>query len=125
MRLLADESCDFAVVRALRAADHDVVAVVEIQPRADDLSIIELARRDGRIVLTEDKDFGQLVYAGLRSTGGVILIRAGTRARTSVAESVVSLLKERAEQVAGAFVVVRPGRIRIARLPESGPGSSS
>ncbi len=63
MRFLADENCDFAVVRALRAAGHDVVAIVEISPRAEDNVVIDLAMREGRILLTEDKDFGQLVYA--------------------------------------------------------------
>ncbi len=61
MRFLADESCDFAVVRALRAAGHDVVAVTEMAPAANDETVIEIALNDGRLLLTEDKDFGQLV----------------------------------------------------------------
>lgn len=75
MRLLADESCDFAVVRALRAAGRDVVAVVELSLRAEDEQVMDLAVREGRIVLTEDKDFGQLVYARSRATGGVLRVR--------------------------------------------------
>ena len=63
MCFLADESCDFAVVRALRGAGHDVVAVAEVSPRAEGEVVIDLAVRGGRILLTEDKDFGQLVYA--------------------------------------------------------------
>ena len=62
MRFLADESCDFSVVKALRAAGHDVTAVAEGPLRgADDDKVIELARVDRRILLTEDKDFGQLI----------------------------------------------------------------
>ncbi|MBI4607681.1 MAG: DUF5615 family PIN-like protein [Candidatus Rokubacteria bacterium] len=45
MRFLADESCDFAVVRALRAAGHDVVAIAEISPRATDEGVLEHAIR--------------------------------------------------------------------------------
>lgn len=58
MRFLADENCDLAVVRALRSAGHDVVAVAERSPRAEDPEVIHLALSEGRIVLTEDKDFG-------------------------------------------------------------------
>ena len=61
MRFLADESCDFAIVRALRAAGHDVRAVAELSPRADDPEVIRLAASEQRILLTEDRHFGQLV----------------------------------------------------------------
>ena len=44
MRFLADESCDFAIVRALRAAGHEIQAVADLAPRADDPDIIRLAR---------------------------------------------------------------------------------
>ena len=63
MRLLADESCDFSVVRALRGAGHDVIAVAELFPSLDDSLILDLALREQRVLLTEDKDFGQLAYA--------------------------------------------------------------
>ena len=59
MRFLADESRDFAVVRALRAAGHNVVAVAEISPRVGDEVVIDRAAREDRILITEDKDFGQ------------------------------------------------------------------
>jgi uncharacterized protein with PIN domain len=55
MRFLADESCDFKVVRALRAAGYDVTAILEISPRADDEAVADLAANDGRILLTEDR----------------------------------------------------------------------
>lgn len=57
MRLLADESCDFSVVRALRGAGHDVIAVAELFPNLDDSLILDLALREQRVLLTEDKDF--------------------------------------------------------------------
>ena len=78
MRFLADESCDAAVFRALRTAGHEVLAVAEISPRADDEAVLELARGEQQILLTEDKDFGQLVYADQQATGGVIWPRSFT-----------------------------------------------
>jgi len=58
MRFLADESCDFAVVRALRALGHDVLAVSEFRQRSVDDELMENAYNESRILLTEDKDFG-------------------------------------------------------------------
>jgi hypothetical protein len=55
MRFLADESCDFAAVRALRASGHDVAAVAEIAGGAEDLVVIELARSQQRICLRKTR----------------------------------------------------------------------
>lgn len=82
MRFLVDESCDFAVVRALRGASHDVVAVVEVARGAKDAAVLTLSRGEGRILLTEDKDFGQLVFADGGGAAGVVfgsLSRFGPR----------------------------------------------
>ena len=54
MRLLADENCDFAVVRALRLAGVDVVAVDEVLPGAEDSRVSDLAVAETRMVITED-----------------------------------------------------------------------
>ena len=66
MRFLADESCDFCVVRALRTVGHDVVAVAEVAKGAKDPTVIKLALEEGRILLAEEKDFGRLVFAAGR-----------------------------------------------------------
>jgi predicted nuclease of predicted toxin-antitoxin system len=81
LRFLADESCDFGIVTALRAAGHDVSAVVDRNPGAEDEVILTLARSESRVLLTEDKDFGLLAYAGGQENAGVILIRFPGNAR--------------------------------------------
>lgn len=113
MRFLADESCDFSIVRALQAKGHDVVAVCELSPRAEDEAVMQLALEENRILLTEDKDFGQLVYAKTVGTSGVIFIRFPAKERLTLAETVIDLVEKRGEQLTGSFVVVQPGRIRI------------
>ena len=115
MRFLADESCDFAAVQALRASGHDVVSVAEAARGAEDLVVIELARSQRRILLTEDKDFGQLVFAAARPTGGVILILWPVTARGNLGVALVELATTQGDALAGAFVVVEPGRVRISR----------
>ena len=115
MRFLADESCDFAVVTALRAAGHDLSAVVEINPGAQDDVVLALARSEGRVLLTEDKDFGQLAYAGGHETAGVVLIRFPASARSSLGQAVLSVVAEFGVRLSGGFVVVEPGRARLSR----------
>ncbi len=115
MRLLADESCDFRVVRALRAAGHDVVAVIEAMPGADDSAVIELAGRERRIFLTEDADFGQLIYAGGKPAAGVILLRFPTTVRTHLPKFLVGIVAEHGEKLSDRFTVVQPGRIRFSK----------
>jgi len=117
LRFLADEGCDFGVVRALRVAGYDVYAISEMSPRAEDADVIALAAREKRIVLTEDGDFGQLVYAHGQQTHGVIFIRYPVAMRRQLGKDVVKLVKQRGETLVGCFVVLQPGRIRISRIP--------
>ncbi len=117
MRFLADESCDFAVVRALRDAGHDVTAIAELGPAAKDDAVLALARSEARILLTEDKDFGLLAYAGGQQTAGVVLIRFPADARRQLGRTLVSVVAEIGERLSGAFVVVAPGRARLSKPP--------
>ena len=91
MRLVADESCDF------RGAGHDVIAIAELMSGIADEKVIELAASERRLLLTEDKDFGQLVFAAAKQNSGVILTRYPASARSTLTEAVVRLLAERGE----------------------------
>ncbi|MGQ9684263.1 MAG: DUF5615 family PIN-like protein [Anaerolineae bacterium] len=115
LRFLAGESCDFAVVRALRAAGYDVLAVSEVMTRSDDRELIAQATRERRVLVTEDKDFGWLVFASHLDSPGVLLLRFPGNARDVLGETLVGVVRERAEQLLGAFVVIQPGQIRISR----------
>ncbi len=116
MRLLADESCDFAVVRALRAAGHDVKAVVETHRGANDEDVIALALSERRVLLTEDKDFGQLVHAATGSKGGVVFIRFPAASRAALPATIVDLVAQHGRELVGRFAVVQPGRVRLSQI---------
>ncbi|MGA8052458.1 MAG: DUF5615 family PIN-like protein [Burkholderiales bacterium] len=117
VRFLADESCDFAAVRALRHAGYDVLAVVEHTPGALDPEVLALSVNENRVLLTEDKDFGQLVFAGNRRSAGVILIRFPASARGSLARRLVQTVQRHESQLRGAFLVLQLRRTRITRVP--------
>ena len=117
LRFLADESCDFAVVRALRAEGYDVLAISEVMQRSDDRELIEQASRERRILLTEDKDFGWLVYVSHTDSAGVILIRFPGNARQTLVDTFIDLVRSQGQDLVGAFVVVQPGHTRIRHSP--------
>jgi predicted nuclease of predicted toxin-antitoxin system len=115
VKFVADESCDFGVVRALRASGHDVIAIAETSPRIADERILAIAREKTRILLTEDKDFGELVYARKHETAGVILFRFPGNARAAMASDAVAAIETLADKLIQRFTVIEPGLIRSGR----------
>jgi predicted nuclease of predicted toxin-antitoxin system len=101
----------------LRAKGYEVLAVGEVAIRSVDRELIDQAHREKRVLITEDKDFGWLVFASHADTAGVILIRFPGNARSQLAKIITNLVKERGEEIIKAFVVVQPGQIRISRPP--------
>jgi predicted nuclease of predicted toxin-antitoxin system len=115
IRFLADESCDFAVVRALRSEGYDVLAISERGSRSIDSELLEQAAIENRILVTEDKDFGRLVYSDEDASAGVLLIRFPGNARSKLAKTIVDLIRDRGDELLGAMTVVQPSYVRIRR----------
>jgi len=74
-----------------------------------------LAVRESRVLLTEDRDFGQLVYAYGRSIQGVVFLRYPFSARRKVTQDVVRIVRQFGRKLEGCFVVVQPGRVRVGK----------
>jgi predicted nuclease of predicted toxin-antitoxin system len=117
MNFLADESCAIPVIRALRDADHEVVAIAEVAKGAGDEQVLKHALDEKRVLITEDRDFGQLVYAHGNPTAGVILVRFPSSARLAKPATVVEAVARLSSRLKGAFTVVQPGRVRISGRP--------
>lgn len=116
MQLLADESVDFGIVRALRSAGFDVLAIAELDPGIPDHEVASRAYEESRILLTEDKDFGQLVYATGTLTHGVVLIRFPADLRSEMITAMVEVVQRFGERLEEQFVVVQPGKVRFSQL---------
>jgi predicted nuclease of predicted toxin-antitoxin system len=123
VRFLADESCDYGVVKTLRTAGHDVAAVVEDSPGTADREVFARSRREQRVLLTEDKDFGQLAVATeLGEQEGLILIRCPEQSRGDLPAAISALVAADGHRLVGALVVWTPTRVRFRSLRgESGP----
>jgi len=113
MRFLADESCDFAIVRALQNAGFDVLPAALVAPGAPDEDVLNIAVREKRVLITEDKDFGRWVHADRRASAGVLYLRYPMAARPQIANAVVQFVERESNRIPRSFVTVQPGRIRI------------
>jgi len=111
----ADESCDFSFVRTLRENGFDVKAVAEMMPGASDLQVLELGFKERRMIMTEDKDFGEWVFAQKRPTTGVILFRYPIETRAQMSLAIVELMNEHGARLKDRHVVLEPGKARIRR----------
>jgi predicted nuclease of predicted toxin-antitoxin system len=116
IKFLADESCDFLIVRTLRSLEYDVLSVAESFPSASDQEVLQHATKEKRILLTEDKDFGEWVFAHGENISGVILIRFPGNARTQLGEDIRLLVDVHGSELIKSFAVLEPGRARIRNI---------
>ena len=118
MRLLANENFPADAVQALRGAGYDVVWIRETAPGIADPEVLGWAEQEQRILLTFDKDFGELAYrAGLPTSCGIILLRIFMPSSAYVAKLTLAAIKSR-QDWAGHFSVIEEHRIRMRPLPD-------
>lgn len=113
MNLLADESVERDVVERLRADGHAVVYVAELSPSITDDQVLDEANARSALLVTADKDFGELVYRLGRVHAGVVLTRLVGLSLAAKAETVSQLFRDHETELDGAFCVIAPGSIRI------------
>ena len=117
MTFLADESVDQPIVVRLRDDGHDVVAVAEVAPTLPDATVLAQAIQRGDLLLTADKDFGEIVFRQRQVTAGVVLSRLAGLSPEAKARVVSGVIREREGEIPGAFTVISPGMVRIRPSP--------
>jgi predicted nuclease of predicted toxin-antitoxin system len=116
VRLLVDECCDPHLVAALRRAGHDVHYVLEIDSGASDEQLITLSIQQDRILITEDKDFGELAIRHRQSLPGLVLIRIAPENRRRKPARVLALLSKHGGLLSGSYAVVDETRVRLRSI---------
>jgi predicted nuclease of predicted toxin-antitoxin system len=129
VNLLADENVDRAVVERLRQDGHDVAYVVELFPSIPDEDVLRQANDRNALLVTADRDFGELVFRQRRLHRGVVLLRLAGLSNATKAEIVAEVCRDRASEMFQAFsVIFQPGfaeaRASLERLLQ-GMGASS
>ncbi|MBK8652420.1 MAG: DUF5615 family PIN-like protein [Haliscomenobacter sp.] len=116
MNFLADEGVDRQIVIRLRAEGHHVLYVAETAAGADDDTVLKMASMENRILITRDKDFGELAFRSRRAHTGIILNRLHELPSDTKADLVAQVINNFKEQLIGAFTVIQPGRVRIKKI---------
>ncbi len=118
MRILANENFPGDAVEALRVSGHDVLWIRTAAPGSKDPVVLARAQAENRILITFDKDFGELAFRSrLPASSGIILFRISAPSAHYIAEVVTGVLDSRADWT-GHFSVVDDRRVRMIRLPD-------
>jgi len=113
LKFIVDESTGASVVSYLRNAGHDVLAVVEIMPSAKDHEILQRAVDEDRILITNDKDFGDLVFRSQRLHAGIVLLRLKQDIAATRVATIDNLLRQYGDRLTGSFTVASEDNVRI------------
>jgi predicted nuclease of predicted toxin-antitoxin system len=115
MNFLADESVDFPIIEKLREDGHLVMAIAEMSPSISDDDVLDIANTQVMLLVTGDKDFGELIFRLNRVALGVILVRLLGLSAITKAGLVSDAIREHGSEMEGCFTVIEPGNVRIRR----------
>lgn len=119
MRFLLDESADYPLAAFLIAAGHDVTAIAHDYPAAlKDQDVLGIARREQRIVITNDKDFGELIVRQRLAHAGVILFRLGQEELATKCEWLNYVLAQHTDDLR-ELLVITDGKVRVRRTRQA------
>lgn len=115
---LADENVPKEVIEAIRLSGMDVSWIKEIYPGANDDAVLDLANSEGRVLVTFDKDFGEMAFRrGKATVPGILLLRPRLRGPDYLARFVAAVL-EQPIAWEGQFSVAREGQVRVVPIPD-------
>jgi len=118
MNFLADESVDRPIVEHLRQEGHLVSYIAELGPGMADDAVLHLANQETALLLTADKDFGEMVFRQRLHMHGVVLIRLAGVTPVRKAAIVALAVREHLKELPCSFAVIMPGIVRIRRASE-------
>jgi len=121
MNLLADESVDRQIVESLRDEGYDVLYILEVDPSISDGLVFDRANEMDALLVTADKDFGEIVFRDNRlSSGGVVLIRLAGLSAEKKAGIVLTAFRSHYLEFSNKYSVIEPGKVRIRSKTPAG-----
>lgn len=113
MKFLVDVGVGKSIEGWLESNKYDTKSVRDINSKASDKEILNLAKSEKRMVITMDKDFGELVYHSKLSHSGVLLLRLEDANANEKIQVIETILQEYSEKLEGHFCVFQDGKLRI------------
>lgn len=115
MKLVADESVEGPTISALRAAGHEILSIAESAPGIEDEAVLLIARREEALLLTSDKDFGELVFRNREKHSGLLLIRAVEKNLEENAANTLAAIERHGPELRNRFSVLTRRALRIRK----------
>ncbi len=112
-KFVADESVDFRIVKFLRESGFEVIAIIKETPGIDDDEVLKYATSINAILITEDKDFGELTFRLRKSNHGIILLRFSGVPIHERNKKFLDVLQKFEGKFVDKFTVITTDKIRI------------
>jgi predicted nuclease of predicted toxin-antitoxin system len=116
VKLLVDVGVGRVVEKWLASAGHDVLAVRNLNAAMKDHEVLAIAARDRRVVITMDKDFGELVIRSRKDHAGILLLRLDDADSAEKLQIVRHIFEDHADILTGNYCVYQKGRLRVRRV---------
>jgi predicted nuclease of predicted toxin-antitoxin system len=116
MKFLADESVDFPIVKLMRNLGYDIEAIMEFSAGIPDTEVLKIANEKEAVLITMDKDFGELVYRNKHNAFGIVLLRINHLESDKQLSIINQLLDKYVDELLGRFTVVQENNIRIRTI---------
>jgi len=113
LKFLTDESTGIKLTHALTSSNFDCFSVIDIKPGMKDIDVLNTAVREKRILITNDKDFGELIHRQKLSHHGVILLRLEEDTPSKRIKIVKNVIDRFGESLKGKFFVASEKGFRI------------
>ncbi|MEO5350984.1 MAG: DUF5615 family PIN-like protein [Magnetococcus sp. YQC-3] len=116
LNLLTDECIDYRIIEYLRKNKYKVISIFEEHRSVSDKEVLEIAKKNNCILLTEDKDFGEWVFSFKETKVSVILLRYHTSMIDEIKKSILNIIDKYKNKLYGKFVVVTVKKVRIRKI---------
>jgi predicted nuclease of predicted toxin-antitoxin system len=116
VKWVADESVDKPIVDAIRAHGHEVYYILEQNSGISDNQVLSIANKKSSILITADKDFGEIVFRQKMHHFGVVLIRLAGLSVDQKILLTLSAIDRHHEEIKNHFSVISKTHIRIIKL---------
>lgn len=116
MNFLADENLEYSIISYLREKKINILAIRDLMKGGTDAEILEYALNDNRVIITNDKDFGELTFRLQKPNMGIILLRLPNLHSEEKTNLLMTAIEKLGEDIANKFIVIEENAIRIRSM---------
>ena len=115
MRIVADENLAYRMIKALRVEGFDVLSIEEDAPSIPDNNVLSVAVKQDALLITEDKDFGDLVMLHKLPHRGILLLRLAGMGTDEKVRRTLDVIRQYGDELKDSFTVIDVKRVRIRK----------